>query len=136
MQVAKFCQPDGGQIHPDHEVDDGWGERGMLSEGERNVVLHRERIEQSSALERNPNGMSYQSQFCLGAVGDVDSLYEDSPGMRAFKPENLAQKRTLSRPAASQQDHRLSRFDVQVQPVQHASTVVLNNEIANRDDCH
>ena len=56
--------------------------------------------------------------------------------MRAFKPKNLAQKRALSRSASPQQDHRLSRLDVQVQPVQHTASIVLNDEIADGDDRH
>src|SRR6266404_554334 len=99
--MAEFRQPDSGQIHPNHEVDDGWGERGMFAKGERNVVLYGKRIEQCGTLERYPNGTSYPSQFRLREVGDVDSFHEHGKGMNAFKPENLAQKRALSRPAPS-----------------------------------
>jgi len=31
---------------------------------------------------------------------------------------------------------RPSRLDLQIQPVEHTATVVLNNEIANGDNCH
>ncbi len=56
--------------------------------------------------------------------------------MRPFKSKDLTQQRAFSRPAASQQDHRLSLFDVEIEPVQDTAPVVLNNEIANRNDRH
>src|SRR5467141_3302721 len=108
----------------------------MLAEGESKIVLYWERIEQCATLERDPNGTSYRSQFHLRAAGDVDSFHEDGTGTRAFKPENLTQKRALSRPAPSYQTQRLSRLDLQIQAVEHTATVVLDNEITNGDDCH
>src|SRR6202007_228829 len=95
------------------------------------IVLDRERVEQSRALKRHANGMANLFQLAGRAAGNINSLDDYIARFRPLEPDNLAQERALPGAAATQQDHRLARFDIEIQPVQDSTSVVFNHQVAN-----
>jgi hypothetical protein len=44
VQVAKLRETNHGQFHPDHEVDDGWNESGVLPQSKCNIIFYRKGV--------------------------------------------------------------------------------------------
>ena len=56
--------------------------------------------------------------------------------VRAFQTDDLTQQGAFSGTAATQQHHGFSVFNVEIQPIQHAPTIVFDHQVTNRDDGH
>src|SRR5580692_10122704 len=70
-------------------------------------------------------------ELLLIGGAEIDSVDDDLPGLRPCQPDNLPQQRTLARPAASQQDHRLPTCHFKIDSVQYAPVVITDHQIAN-----
>ena len=122
MQLAKVRQSHDGQFHPDHQIDDGRCENGVLAQRQGDVLFDGERIEQCCALKSHTDGMPNLPKFRRRVFGDVNALDDYTARLRTLQAENLAQERGLPRTAAAQQNHGFAGRNIEIETVQNSSS--------------
>jgi hypothetical protein len=70
-------------------------------------------------------------QFVWFTIRQIDAIKNNPAGLGPLQPDNLPQKRALPGSAASQQDHRLSANNVEVDSVEHAPPAKTHHHVPN-----
>src|SRR5262249_16644210 len=91
------------------------------------------RVEKRRILKCDSDRASDPSQVLLCGGCEIDPVHQYPAGLRPLQAYDVAQKRTFSRSAPPQQNHRLPTSNVQVDTVQYTTPSVLDDHVANGD---
>jgi hypothetical protein len=108
-------------LHPGHRpaVDLGAGKVGRFQQGEGDILLYGQGVEQGVALKHVADLGKSGILLVPGHIGEGFSPEKDHPRVRFEQADDMFEQDALSRPAQADDRRDLALIDLQVHPLQH-----------------
>ena len=88
----------------------------MFPQGIRDVLEHRERIEERRALEYVAESLAQTDPIPLAQPGGIDPIDDDPPGIGLEQADHVLERNRLARPRPAEQGEDLAASDLEVEP--------------------
>ena len=131
--VLKSFEPYLLQLEPQHDLDCGILQLGVLAQRQGHVLANGHRAEQSSSLERHANLLANLLHFLFGDRRDVLAFDPNLTGARFFQTHQRPQQRALPGAGASQNHQRLAALHVKRDTVQNLDLAIAHAHVAERE---